>query len=92
MFNTQLCVYLCSDSVGKIRINLSMYEDVVNKAKEIGFNISKTCENALNEAIRRLEGSSSSRDPGIFRKPYSNNVETRAKGDRATIGSRQLVD
>ena len=30
-------------------------EEVIRKAKEIGLNISKTCENALKEAIRRLE-------------------------------------
>jgi post-segregation antitoxin (ccd killing protein) len=32
-------------------------KDVVRKAKSLGLNISKTCENALKEAIRRLEGS-----------------------------------
>ena len=30
-------------------------EEVIRKAKEIGLNISKTCENALKEAIIRLE-------------------------------------
>ena len=30
---------------------------IIDKAKELGLNISKTCENALKEAIRRLEGS-----------------------------------
>jgi len=33
--------------------------EVIKKAKEMGLNISKTCENALKEAIRRLEGSNS---------------------------------
>ena len=33
--------------------------EVIKKAKELGLNISKTCENALKEAIRRLEGSNS---------------------------------
>ena len=32
-------------------------EDTIRKAKEMGLNISKTCENALKEAIRRLGGS-----------------------------------
>ena len=32
-------------------------KDIIRRAKEIGLNISKTCENALIEAIRRLEGS-----------------------------------
>ncbi len=30
---------------------------VIRKSKDLGLNISKTCENALKEAIRRLEGS-----------------------------------
>ena len=29
--------------------------DIIDKAKEIGLNISKTCENALKEAIEALE-------------------------------------
>ena len=32
-------------------------EEIIRKAKEIGLNISKTRENALKEAIKRLEGS-----------------------------------
>ena len=39
--------------------NVMLYLDpeVVRKAKELGLNLSKVCENALKEAIRRLEGS-----------------------------------
>ena len=39
----------------------SIYIDrtVIRKAKDLGLNISKTCENALKEAIKRLEGSNS---------------------------------
>jgi post-segregation antitoxin (ccd killing protein) len=32
-------------------------KDVVRKAKDLGLNISKTCENALKIAIKRLEDS-----------------------------------
>jgi len=42
-----------------VRVNLTIDEEVVRKAKELGLNLSKTCENALKEAIRRLEGSNS---------------------------------
>ncbi len=31
--------------------------ELVNLAYEMGLNVSKTCENALKEAIRRLQGS-----------------------------------
>jgi post-segregation antitoxin (ccd killing protein) len=40
------------------QVNVTIYidEDVVKEAKEIGLNISKICENALKEAIRKLKG------------------------------------
>jgi hypothetical protein len=75
--------------MGKTKVTLSMDEDVVKQAKNIGLNISKTCENALKEAISRLEGSYSSRDPGIYRKPYSLNEIQTIQGDRGTAGSRR---
>jgi hypothetical protein len=34
-----------------------MDAEVLRKAHEIGLNVSQFCENALREAIRRLEGS-----------------------------------
>ena len=39
----------------KVKVNLTMSREVVEKAKKIGLNISQFCENALKEAIRRLE-------------------------------------
>ena len=39
----------------KRRINITIEAQVVEKAHELGLNVSKTCENALKEAIRRLE-------------------------------------
>ena len=41
----------------KVRINLSVNEEVIEKAKEIGLNISKVCENALIRSINALESS-----------------------------------
>ena len=52
-------------------------EEVIRKAKEIGLNISKTCENALKEATRRLE------TPKI-QYLTQNNSE---KGGTGTVGS-----
>ena len=39
---------------GKITLYVDL--EVVREAKELGLNISKVCENALKEAIRRLKG------------------------------------
>ena len=49
-------------------------EDVIRKAKEIGLNISKTCENALKEAIRRLKGSNANINCGNSRFGSSEHV------------------
>ena len=38
----------------KIPVNLSIDEDVVKAAKELGLNMSKISENALKEYIKRL--------------------------------------
>lgn len=42
-------------------------EEIVKKSREIGLNLSQYCENALKEAIERLEGlkaeNKSSNDP-----------------------------
>jgi len=35
---------------------IELNPELVNMANEIGLNIPKTCENALKEAIRRLQG------------------------------------
>ena len=39
----------------KIRINITVDAEVHKKAHELGLNVSKVCENALKEAVRRLE-------------------------------------
>jgi len=40
-----------------ILISAYLDEEVVQKARELGLNRSKICENALREAIERLKGS-----------------------------------
>ena len=45
----------------KGKVTLYMGMEIVEKAKELGFNISKLCENCLKEAIRRLESSNNQR-------------------------------
>ena len=42
--------------MGKVKVTLLIDESVVQKAKEIGLNLSITAERALKEAIERLEG------------------------------------
>ena len=39
----------------KRRINITVDAEVHRKAHELGLNVSKVCENALKEAVRRLE-------------------------------------
>ena len=39
----------------KVKVNLTMNKEVVEKAKKLGLNISQFCENALKEAIDLLE-------------------------------------
>jgi exonuclease VII small subunit len=48
--------------VQTVTIQISTIElnsESANLAYEMGLNVSKTCENALKEAIRRLQGSNS---------------------------------
>ncbi|MCW4039115.1 MAG: type II toxin-antitoxin system CcdA family antitoxin, partial [Candidatus Bathyarchaeota archaeon] len=40
----------------KMRTTLYLNKEVVNKAKELGFNISKLCENCLKQSIAKMEG------------------------------------
>ena len=41
----------------QVRVNLTIDEDVVKEAKEIGLNLSKIAENALKRAILALKNS-----------------------------------
>lgn len=41
----------------KINTTIELNPELTNLAYEMGLNVSKTCENALKEAIRRLQGS-----------------------------------
>ena len=43
--------------MAKKNVMIYIEENIAEEAKEIGLNISKTCENALKEAIRRLRSS-----------------------------------
>ncbi len=41
--------------MGKVKLTLSIEEEVVEKAKDMGLNLSKVCENALIDIIKRIE-------------------------------------
>ena len=48
--------YVFLNTMGmKVKTTLNIDRDVIKRAKEVGINISQLCENALKEAIRRLE-------------------------------------
>jgi len=50
--------------MGKGRVtSIRIDEDVLERAKELGLNISKIAENALREAIKRLKGEYLNNDP-----------------------------
>ncbi len=49
--NAHGCVFLGKQG----RVNLSIDSEIVEKAKELGLNLSKVSENALKEMIRRIE-------------------------------------
>ena len=40
--------------IGKKNVVIYVEEELVEEAKELGFNMSKLCENCLKEAIRRM--------------------------------------
>ncbi len=42
--------------VNKKSVMVYLDPEVVSEARELGLNISKVCENALREAMRRLKG------------------------------------
>jgi post-segregation antitoxin (ccd killing protein) len=41
----------------KQRVNINLPSELVEKSRDLGLNISKTCENALNQAVQNLEQS-----------------------------------
>ena len=46
----------------KTYVTIYVDEEIVRKAKDLGFNISKLCENAMKQAIKRMEGSNCERE------------------------------
>ena len=60
----------------KIRVNITVDEEIHKKAKDLGFNISKLCENAMKNAIKRMKGSNPSNNPkGFSVNAFSKRVE-----------------
>ena len=55
----------------KVRTTISIDREVAEKAKEIGLNISKVCENCLKHAIKRMEGNNNPISPDSWVKPSS---------------------
>ena len=54
-------IYMCS-SMGKKKLTtMRLDEDLVKKAHDLGLNVTKFCENALKELIKRIESPDSSK-------------------------------
>jgi len=49
----------------KKRTTLYIEAELIEKAKELGLNVSKICENALKEAIKRMENADCQEKGGI---------------------------
>ena len=49
----------------KVKTTLYLDKEVVEKAKEIGLNLSKVCENALIASIEAMEGVYGRKEPKI---------------------------
>ena len=66
------------------RVNVTIYvdKDVVREAKEVGLNISKVCENALKDAIRRLKSENCKNTPGVGFEPTRPDWATGSQGRR----------
>ena len=43
----------------KVKLTLSIDQEIVKSAKQIGLNLSQFCENALTEAVNALKSSNS---------------------------------
>ena len=62
-----MCVFMGR----RVRVNLTMDEDVVRRAKELGLNLSKVCERALIRAIKALEQAEGQTNSNSFTKNSS---------------------
>lgn len=49
----------------KIRTTIYLDEEISEKAKDLGLNISKVCENSLIQAIKAMEGVYGKKEPKI---------------------------
>ena len=59
----RISMYWCVLMGKQVRVNLTIDENVVKKAKDLGLNISKVSENALKTMIACIEGSNFSNNP-----------------------------
>ena len=60
----------------KQKVTINLTPEITRKAKELGLNISKTCENALKQAITRLEQPPTPYNTTMYRKPVAVEEET----------------
>ncbi len=73
----------------KIRVNLYLDEAVVKEARELGLNISKYCENALKEAIKKLKGTTL-KEKSTYQSNLSKNSKINDIGNNSWCGARDL--
>jgi len=56
-------------------LTLTVEEEAVRKARELGLNISKVCENALVAMINRIESDKKTDNPGFSVNAFPKRVE-----------------
>ncbi len=69
-------------NMGKTYSTIYLDKEVIQKAKDIGLNISKTCENALKDSIRRLEAPNhQNTTQPVFGEGFSQKASWWGRGD-----------
>ena len=73
----------------RIRVNLTIDENVIEKAKTLGLNLSKTCENCLIRAIKALETAYGKNKDGSRHENTSINVKWAGRDSNPRPSPRQ---
>ena len=67
----------------KVRTNILIEKEILEKAKQLGLNISRTCENRLKLYINALENANN--------QILSNQLQNQKREGMETVGCHQMV-
>ena len=79
--------------MGKKRLtSMRIDEDLLKKAHDLGLNVSKVCENALKEMIKRLETPVAQKEPkDCPDNPQENGVVARGRFELPPAGPEPAI-